>query len=222
MSKNFEGRPVKTPIGNEKLYAPTTPKFLFMHHPNQWDLLETEDGYELLPKLCKFSLVAGLNGCRMRPGGGVDSTAARASFIDRGWVFIDNKKAGEAGYLREYDSIAGKIYVDKWTTPRKLGHGSRAKVLWDTDTESFNDFRRSLLKDGTVEKPDPAALDFKIALLEKRISRKVKNAHVPQIQQEVQKAADQKKAVTQIKKTKKTTAKKASTKKATSAKKVTP
>lgn len=206
MAKTFESRPVSAPTGGEKLYAPTTPRFLFMHHPNQWDVLETEDGYELLPKLCKFNLIPGLNGIRLRPGGGADSAAARASFMDRGWVFIDNKKGGPDGYLREYDAVAGKIYVDKWTTPRKLGHGSRAKVLWDTDTEAFNDFRRSLLEDGTIEKPDDSALDFNLALIEKRIARKIKHAHVPQIQKEVEKAIDKKEAIKDVKKTKKTTA----------------
>jgi hypothetical protein len=206
MAKTFEARPVSAPTGGARLYAPTTPKFLFMHHPNQWDVLETDDGYELLPKLCKFNLIPGLNGVRMRPGGGADSTAARAAFIDRGWVFIDNKKGGADGYLREYDAASGKIYVDKWTSPRKLGHGARAKVLWDTDLEGFNDFRRSLVEDGTVEKPDAAALDFKVALLEKRISRKVKHSHIPQIQKEVEKAVEKKEAIETAKKTKKTTA----------------
>jgi hypothetical protein len=220
MAKTFESRSVNAPTGSEKLYAPTTPRFLFMHHPNQWDVLETEDGYEVLPKLCKFNLIPGLNGIKMRPGGGADSTAARASFMDRGWVFIDNKKGGPDGYLREYDAISGKIYVDKWTTPRKLGHGSRAKVLWDSDTKGFNDFRRSLLEDGTIESPDDSALDFKLALIEKRIARKIKHAHVPQVQKQVDKITEKKEAIEQVKKTKKTTAPKRKRARKPAAKKV--
>ena len=207
MAKTFEGRRVSSPIENNKLFSPTTPQFIFMHHPNTWDLVETEDGYEVLPILTKFQLVAGLNGVKLRPGGGVDSTAARASFMDQGWVFIDDKKI-EGGYLREFEGVRGPIYVDKWTTPRVIGNGPRGRVIWDTDKEGYNAFRRSLLEDGTIEKPDPSALDWKIELLEKQIDRRVKSSHIPKIQKEVEKVTEQKEALIEAKKTKKTAVKK--------------
>jgi len=207
MAKTFEGRSISSPTENNKLFSPTTPQFLYMHHPNTWDLVETADGYEVLPILTKFQLVAGLNGVRLRPGGGVDSTAARASFMDQGWVFIDNK-AVDGGYLRQFDGMSGPIYADKWSSPRVIGNSARGRVVWDTDQVGYNDFRRSLLENGTIEAPDPSALDWKIELLEKRIDRKTKLSHIPRVQKEVKKAADKKAALVEAKTTKKTTVKK--------------
>ena len=202
MAKTFEGRRVKSPTDNQRLYSPTTPQFHYMHHPNTWDLVETDNDWEILPMLHKFQLIAGLNGISLRPGGGIDSTAARAAFMDQGWTFISSDKAGEGGYLREFDGVRGSIYVDKWTSPRKIGHGTTAKVIWDQDIEGYNDFRRSLLQDGTVNPPDQSALDWKIELLEKRINRKTKAGHIPQVQVEIKKASDTKEALITIKNSK--------------------
>jgi hypothetical protein len=206
MAKTFEGRRVSSPIENNKLFSPATPQFIYMHHPNTWDLVETADGYEVLPILTKFQLVAGLNGVKLRPGGGVDSTAARASFMDQGWVFIDEKKI-DGGYVREFEGARGPIYMDKFTSPRVIGNSARGRVIWDTDKTGYNDFRRSLLEDGTIEAPDPSALDWKIELLEKRIDRKTKSSHIPKVQKEVEKATEEKDALIEAKTTKKTTVK---------------
>ena len=216
MAKTFEAKTVAAPIGSNKLFSKCTPKFLFMHHPNTWDLVETSDGWEVLPMLTKFQLIPGLNGVKHSAGGAIDSTAARASFMDRGWTFIDNKAAGNDGYLREYEGSSGPIYVDKWSTPRTLGHGGRARVVWDSDVEGYNDFRRSLLESGIIAKPDPAALDLKIELLRKRVERKVKNAHIEHVAGQIKDAEEKKEALETAKATKKTKApkRKRATKKA--------
>lgn len=217
MAKTFEGRSVEAPTGGEKLFAAPTPKFLFMHHPNTWDLVETDDGYEILPMLTKFQLIPGLNGIKHRAGGGVDSTAARAAFMDQGWVFIENEKGGDGGYLREYDGYLGKVYVDKWSKPRSLGHGSRARVVWDVDLKGYNDFRRSLMDSGDIGRPDPAALNWKIELLDKRIGRKIKSSHIPKIAKDLEVAQAKQAALNEVKSTSKTKVKtkKAATKRKT-------
>ena len=206
MSKTFEGRSVTPKTESTKLFAKSNHQFLFMHHPSMWDLVEFEDGWEVLPMLTKFELIAGLNGVKFRPGGGIDATAARAAFMDQGWTFIDVKKGG--GYLVEFDGVSGPIYVARWTIPRKLGGGSRARVLWDTDKDGYNHFRRSLMEDGTIDPPDPAALDFKIELLNKRITRKGKSAHIPQVQEELAVSKKKKKALEDVKASKKTSTRK--------------
>jgi len=216
MPKTFEGRVVKSPTASHKLNSPRTPKFIFMHHPNTWDLVETENSWEILPLLTKFQLIAGLNGVKLRPGGGVDSTAARAAFMDQGWTFIPVEKIKD-GYLREFDGTRGPIYVDKWTLPRKIGSSVNAKVVWDTDQEGYNSFRRSLLEDGTIDKPDPSTLEWKIELLKKRIGRKIKSSHIPQVQKEIDEATEKKVALKEMK-----TGKKPSTRKKRVSKKSTP
>ncbi len=204
MAKTFQGRSVNAPTGENRLFTAPTPKFIFMHNPNHWDLIETADGFEILPMLTKFQFIPGLNGIKHRPGGGVDSTAARAAFMDQGWTFIENEKGGDGGYLREFDGYMGKIYVDKWSTPRSLGHGTRARVVWDVDLKGYNDFRRSLIVDGSIEKPDPAALSWKIELLEKRIGRKVKSSHIPKIAKDLEAAQAKQAALNEITSTNKT------------------
>ncbi len=218
MAKTFQGKSVSSPTEDNRLFSPAKPQFIYMHHPNTWDLMKTDDqgGYELLPALTKFQLIAGLNGVKHRPGGGIDSTAARASFLDRGWIFIDNKKGGEGGYLREFEGLQGRIYQDKWTTPRKLGGGIRARVVWDCDLEGYNAFRRSLMEDGTIPAPDESALDWKIELAEKRINRKIKDSHIPKVAQKMEEAQEEKEALIEAKATKTT---KPKTKKKTKAKK---
>ena len=209
MAKTFEGRAVKPKSTDDRLNVRHAPSFIFMHHPNQWDLLESSDGFELLPKLTKFQLIAGLNGVKSRPGGGVDATVARVAMMDKGWVFVDSEKGGDGGYLREFDGIRGLVYADKWATPRRLGGGTMARVVWDHDTAGFDAFRRSLLEDGTIKNPDNSILDFMITLKEKRIQRKTKTAHIPHVQKQIKEIEDEKEALETVKKTKKTKVKKA-------------
>ena len=212
MSKQFEGRAVTPQTGGDRLYVRSTPQFIYMHHPNQWDLLATADGYELLPKLTKFQILPGLNGVKMRPGGGVDYALAKSNYKEVGWLFVEND-AIEGGYLREFDGVGGRVYQDRWTTPRRLGSGARSRVIWDIDLDGYNAFRRGLVDSGVIPNPDPAALDFKIALLEKRSSRKLKNSHVPKVAKEIAEVEEKIAAVKEVKKTKKTTTKKKAPKK---------
>jgi len=206
VAKKFTGRTVGNPTENQRLNANRQPKFLFMWHPEHWDIIETADGYELLPMLTKFQFIPGLNGVKHLEGGGIDTTAARASFMDQGWVFISNETVEDGGYLRKFDGRNGSIYVDKWSTPRLMGHGGRARVIWETDKDGFNEYRRSLLFNGIIPQPDPAALDWKIELLEKRSARKVKNSHIPKVAKDIEKIEEKKEAVKAAKATKKTTA----------------
>jgi len=184
-----------------------------MHHPSQWDLLTDGKSYELLPKLTQFQLIAGLNGIKSRQGGGIEATLAKVAMMEKGWVFIEASKGGDSGYLREFDGIRGPVYSDRWTTPRRLGTGPKGKVIWDHDKANFDDFRRSLLKDGTIAVPEPSTLDFLITLKEKRVQRKTNTAHIPHIQRKVEELIEEKQALETIKSTKKTKVAKAAKKK---------
>ena len=188
MSKVIQGRVVTPPTEKSVLFSKPTPKFVFMHHPNMWDLCKTADGkHELLPKLIQFQLVPGLNGIRSRRGGGYDTAMAKTIQQENGWVFIDSDTAGDGGYLREFDGYKGKIYKDKWSYPRQIGGGSRARVIWEYDLDGYNAWRRSLVEKGTIEKADPSTIDLKIELIQKRIERKSKFSHIPDVNVELDK-----------------------------------
>jgi hypothetical protein len=188
MAKTIQGRAVvNTKAEVTVLFSDPTPQFIYSHHGNMWDLVETNGIYELLPHLIEFMYVPGVNGIKKRANGGVNATNEKARRTEEGWVFIDQKAAGADGYLREFDGHRGKIYKSKWCTPRRLGGGARARIIWDHDTNGYNDWRRSLVENGTIEKPDPTIIDMKIELLTKRIERKAKFSHNPDVLSTVEK-----------------------------------
>jgi hypothetical protein len=101
--------------------------------------------------------------------------------------------------LREFEGLQGKIYEDKWASPRKLGAGIQARVIWDRDLEGYNEFRRGLVADGTLPAPDDSALAWKLELVEKRINRKAKESHIPKVQQQLEKAQEEKEVLEEAK-----------------------
>jgi hypothetical protein len=176
------------------------------HHPERWDLAETLDGgYELLPILTPFYLVPGLNGVRGRAGGGVDYAETKGVYQDRGWIFLPTNVI-EGGYLREFQAERGKVYADRWTTPRSLG-GTR-RIVWEKDTEGYNSFRRGLVEDGTIKKPDPLVYDFLVEQYKRRIQNELSKGHLPHVIKSIAANEEKKEALIEIKKTKKPTKKK--------------
>ncbi len=215
MAKKFQATSIVPRSVGDLLPTPPNDQFILTHHPERWQLEKTaEGGFELLPILTKFLLRPGLNGVRARPSGGIDYSETRGIYQDRGWVFLP-ATAIEGGYLREYQARGGKVYADRWTTPRSLGGGSR--VVWDIDHEGYNDFRRGLVENGTIAKPDPLIFDFLAAQYSRRIQYEQQKGHLPHVAKSIEANEEKKEALIEIKKTKKPTKKK--TKKAPAAEK---
>jgi len=205
MAKKFEATPIVPRSVGDLLPTPPNDQFILTHHPERWQLAETADGgYEILPILTKFLLRPGLNGVRARPSGGIDYSETRGIYQDRGWVFLPATVI-EGGYLREYQARGGKVYADRWTTPRSLGGGSR--VVWDIDHTGYNDFRRGLVESGTIGKPDPLIFDFLVAQYSRRIQYEQQKGHLPHVQKSIEANEEKKEALIEIKKTKKPTRK---------------
>lgn len=185
MSKTFQSSPVTQTKGTDLLNARPTPQFFFMHNPNGWELVATEDGgFEWLPRLKRFSLTPGVNGIRQDRRGGVDYGSTKASFERRGWTFIMPEDV-PGGYMVEFEGRWGKVYADKWTHPRALGVGASAKIIWDRDDEAYNDFRRSLME--RLGQPDPSVIDFRETLQSKRAKRRERETHIPSVAAEMEK-----------------------------------
>lgn len=216
MAKKFEATAITPRSKGDLLPTPPNDQFLLTHHPERWQLVETDEGgYEMLPILTKFLLRPGLNGVRARPSGGIDYSETRGIYQDRGWIFLPTDII-KGGYLREYQGRGGKVYADRWTTPRSLGGGSR--VVWDIDHKGYNAFRRGLVEDGTIAKPDPVIYDFLLAQYTRRIQYEQQKGHLPHVGKSIAKNEEKKEALIEIKKTKKPTKRK--TKKAPPAEKV--
>lgn len=215
MAKKFQATAIVPRSVGDLLPTPPNDQFILTHHPERWQLEKTDEGgYEILPILTKFLLRPGLNGVRARPSGGIDYSETRGIYQDRGWVFLPATVI-EGGYLREYQAKRGKVYADRWTTPRSLGGGSR--VVWDIDHKGYNDFRRGLVESGTIGKPDPLIFDFLVAQYSRRIQYEQQKGHLPHVQKSIEANEEKKEALIEIKKTKKPTRKR--TKKAPPAEK---
>jgi len=206
MAKKFESTPIVPRSVGDLLPTPPNDQFILTHHPERWQLEKTDEGgYEILPILTKFLLRPGLNGVRARPSGGIDYSETRGIYQDRGWIFLPATVI-DGGYLREYQATRGKVYADRWTTPRSLGGGSR--VVWDIDAKGYNDFRRGLVESGTIAKPDPLIFDFLVAQYNRRIQYEQQKGHLPHVQKSIEANEEKKEALIEIKKTKKPTKKK--------------
>jgi hypothetical protein len=185
MAKNFKASPVTKTAGTDLINVRPTPAFFFMHNPNGWEMLETEEGgYEWLPRLKRFTLTPGVNGIAQDRRGGVDYRNAKSRFEQRGWTFIMPEDV-PGGYMVEYEGRWGKVYADKWSHPRPLGAGDNAKILWDHDAEGFNDFRRSLVE--RLGPPDPSVIDFRETIQAKRVKRREREGHIPSVAAHIEK-----------------------------------
>ena len=153
--------------------------FYLMHHPEGWELNERPDGeWEWLPRLKPLFLQPGINGVR-QVRGGMDDSAARISFQDRGWTILDRK----LGYVTKYPCRRGHSSYLTWDIPKVMGR----RVIVRHDAEGYADFRRSLLENGTIPAPEPEALEAILHELDKRIERGGKSIHIPGVKAQVDK-----------------------------------
>jgi hypothetical protein len=156
-----------------------------MHNAYGWEMIETDGEFEWLPLIKKFALRPGVNGVKQTRKG-VDYLNSKVTFEQNGWTFIMPEDV-DGGYLVEYEGRWGKVYADKWSTPRSLGPGQNAKIIWDHDREAWNDFRRSLVP--KLGPPDPSIIDMKVTLQGKRARRRERETHIPSVAADVKKQA---------------------------------
>ena len=167
---------------NKQTALPEKPNhpFWLMHHPMTcWELVQIEDDHFWLPTFRKLFDMPGCNAVRMvQNGRGADSTMARVQMMDNGFEILDL----EFGYQQRFPSrFGGHIYKEIWTTPKVIGN----RVIWNYNHKEYDLWRKQLLDDGIIEKPDPDVLDILIERQERRIERNAQRGHIPHIQKQI-------------------------------------
>ena len=167
---------------------PNAPYYL-MTHPHCWDLVVAEDGTaEWLPQLSKLLEEPGVQGVRMMPGGGADSSIARTHAMDKGFFVLPR----ELGYLvRHRTRSGGYHYTGSWGNYKDIA----GKIIWKPDVDAYNDFRRNLLKERIIAPPDPDVLEMHKEREERRIDRLASQQHIPEMLAKIERTRETLRAI---------------------------
>lgn len=150
--------------------------FWYMHHPNTcWEFVQFKKRWLFLPTFRRLWEWAGVNNVRLVPRGGTDSTMARVKMMDNGFEILDLEMGYQTRYLTR---SGGYYYASIWETPKVMGN----KVIWNQDSDGYNEWREGLMADGVITPPDMDILDFFVDIQEKRVSRNEGKNLTPRIQ----------------------------------------
>jgi hypothetical protein len=174
--RSFAGRKSQDK-GDRLPTSETNSPFYFYHSPLSWDYIKTgEDTYELLPKLVGMPQQAGANGMGMRIGGGVDDGRTITNLEreqDCVVLPMDLEYDGIEGYMDTYLNQNGSpLYKDRWTSPKKIG----SKLMWKTDDEGFNTFKKWLVTEGYIAPPDEVIVEGLKERYQRRIDKRIVTA----------------------------------------------
>lgn len=151
--------------------------FYLMHHPFQWELVATDKGFEWLPTFSRLNEEAGVNGV-VQTRTGVDSSHSRVKFMERGYHILER----EFGYITRYQTKhGGWYYCLIWDIPKIIAN----QTFWNHDVDGYNEFRQQLIQTGVIEKPEMEIIELKIREVDRRIDRRLKNQHIPEIKKEI-------------------------------------
>ena len=176
-AKKNDDMPRITEYSNEPFYL--------MHNPLQWELIATDDGFEWLPCFSQLNEGAGVNGV-VQTRNGVDSSHARVKFMEKGFQILDR----EFGYITRYPTKHGGWYYSLiWDVPKIIAN----QTFWNHDSSGYNQFRKNLVLTGVIERPEPEVIELKIRQIDRRIDRRLKNQHIPEIKKEIDKLYELKK-----------------------------
>lgn len=146
--------------------------WLWRHSPDAWELVVTDEGAEVLPKLCLHPVIGGVNGVRTRDEGEAVEAAYEQSVKDHqnnGWTFIDPTydvpadclpDGVEPGpYVREDVCRIGKAQHAHWRSAWDVPYETRRGRKLRHDNVAFDRFRRWLIEAEVLEAPDLGILD---------------------------------------------------------------
>lgn len=159
--------------------------FYLLHHPFSWELIKHDGEWRWLPQFGQLHEIAGVNGIEETPNG-PDSTVARMRLMDDGQTVIDR----EYGYIARYETVYGGYYYRmRWDIPKTIGN----KTFWNTDQDAYNDWRQALIDEAVIAPPEIEVVQEKINLVERKIDRRLKFQHVPEVKTEIDELYDLKK-----------------------------
>lgn len=169
-----------------------TPNFFIMCHPKAWECVETDRGYEWLPRLKVFHERAGVNGVREVSNGrgqvvGVDSSVSRTRLQEQKWIIVprdfcpdevmdfDSPRLPGNGYVIAYKGQGGWVHLARWDKPVYDETSFETK----TNRAQLWAFQRALIAKGIVQRPDEHVVEREMRVKRRRIERNAKNAHMP-------------------------------------------
>jgi hypothetical protein len=151
--------------------------FYLLHSPFAWELAQIGDEWVWLPQFGSLNEIAGVNGVEDTPQG-ADSTLSRMKLMENGQTVIDR----EYGYISRYETkYGGYHYRLRWDVPKQIGN----KVFWNTDIDGYNEWRLSLVQMGVIDPPEVEVVLSKQHLLDRKIDRKLKFQHIPEVKTEL-------------------------------------
>lgn len=160
-----------------KLQVMPNAPFYLLHQAFSWELVKHAGEWRWLPTFGQLHEIAGVNGIEETPQG-PDSTVARMRLHENGQTVIDR----EYGYIARYETTYGGYhYRMRWDVPKTIGN----KTYWNTDVDGFNDWRLALIEEGVIAPPEIEVVQTKVNLVDRKIDRKLKFQHVPEIKTEI-------------------------------------
>lgn len=164
--------------------------FYLLHSPFAWELVQlNEKHWAWLPQFGQLNEIAGVNGIE-ETAQGADSTITRVKLQEKGINVIDR----EFGYIARYETkFGGYFYTLKWNMPKIIG----SKTYWNMDEAGFNEFRLQLIEMGVIAYPEIEVVQSKMKMLDKKIDRRLKMQHIPEIKKEIDGLYDLRKTMMQ-------------------------
>ena len=165
---------------NNRLNIRANSRFLWMHHPKNWELVsfdeQTEKGKKtvnlLLPSFTSLVATDGVNEVRTN-GKRPDDSVARARFQNEGLTILDPI---QYDYLVTYPAKSGTYYTDKFEILESIG----GTIVKDYDRKAFNNFRRNLMKKKVFKLPHSHFIKLMIVDNRRSIDKYIKDQHIPE------------------------------------------
>jgi hypothetical protein len=143
--------------------------FLHICHPGQWAAVETDKGWELLPRLGKMKTAPGMSGV-MDNGSDI---MARGGYMKKGWIVVEDSFV-EGGYMRRHQCNGGWFYSTRWEVPKMVGATAGTR----RDDAGWWAFLRRIAAE-LLPPPEPEILDLHRDILGARLSRQQKADDTP-------------------------------------------
>lgn len=170
-----------------------TPNFFIACHPKGWECVETDKGWEWLPRLKCLYERAGVNGVREVFNGkgdavGVESGVTRTKMTDRHWIIVprdwcpaevmdfDSPRLPGNGYVVAYRAVGGWVHLCRWDKPIY----DNSEFETDCNHAQKWAFQRALVAAGIVKPPSDPIIEREMRLKRRRVGRNASRSHLPE------------------------------------------
>lgn len=132
-------------------------EYMLAHHPTNWSLHETADGYEWLPDVRRLFFTSGTNGARFdhKSGAFINADDVKHRLEKKGFIIIPNDSA--AGPYLGVLQLGGGVQHHCFLWEQYESHPGLRRPHVVIDQEHRSNFLRALYERGVVPHP-PAAI----------------------------------------------------------------